>query len=218
MGGPVPGRADRLRRLRAAVAFEPIAVDGDSINRIADELNRHSDGMDLPVDPTPRLAAMARPGAAVPVDAVDSCSPRTGSWPAGGRPVVDVVIRCLPRTRSGASSADRRRRRRDRRRRSGSRSPRRIGSKRHGGRGDPSDVEPAPAPTDLRADRSGRGNSSVADELNRAAEGLAVASEAEPTMVRIETHPRRRDRLDERPDQHHDAEPFDAELPGRHEM
>ncbi len=36
-------------RREAVVAFEPIAVDADPINRLADELNRRAEGVDLNV-------------------------------------------------------------------------------------------------------------------------------------------------------------------------
>ena len=45
---------------RESVAFEPIAVVEDPNNRIADDLNGHSKGLELPVAPIPEVATRPR--------------------------------------------------------------------------------------------------------------------------------------------------------------
>ena len=56
---------------RESVAFEPIAVVEDPNNRIADDLNGHSKGLELPVAPIPEVATRPR-NAFDPVPAGDS--------------------------------------------------------------------------------------------------------------------------------------------------
>ena len=171
---------------REKVTFEPIAVDDDPINRIADELNRQSDGMDLPMVPTPRVATIARPVAVEPVDVVDKLFAENQVWAApADEPVAsDVVdtlfaenqVWCQPADVAIASDAiasdavDR------------LFAENRVWSE-PADEAIASDVTPAPAPQPIfKPIEVVEGNSSVADELNRATEGLAVASEPEPTL------------------------------------
>ena len=180
-------------------------MDDDSINRIADELNRQSDGMDLPMVPTPRVAAIARPVAVEPVDVVDKLFAENQVWAApADEPVASDVVDTLfvenrvwsePADEAVASDAVDR-----------LFAENRVWS-------EPadeviaSDVTPAPAPQpSFEPIEVVEGDSSVADELNRESEGLALAGER-GTDPRVGTppHPRRRDGLAERPDEHHDA-------------
>jgi hypothetical protein len=166
---------------REKVAFEPIAVDDDSINRIADELNRQSDGMDLPMVPTPRVAAIARPVAVEPVDVVDTIFAENQVWGApADQPAASDVVDTLfvenrvwsrPAAEPIASNAVDR-----------LFDENRVWS-------EPADeaiasvVAPAPTPgPSFEPIAVVEGDSSVADELNRDSEGLDVAREPEPTL------------------------------------
>jgi hypothetical protein len=80
-------------RPRATVAFEPIAVDDDSINRVADELNRQSEGMDLPMVSTAQVVAIARPVAVETLDVVDELFAENRVW---GEPAADPVATITP--------------------------------------------------------------------------------------------------------------------------
>ena len=143
---------------RETVTFEPIAVDDDSINRIADELNRQSEGLDLPVVPTVRVAAIARPVAVEPVDVVDKIFADNQVWgePADEPAAADVVDTLFDENRVWSEPAD---------------------------EAIASDVTPAPKPQpSFEPIAVVEGESSVADELNDASEGLAVAGEQEPTI------------------------------------
>jgi hypothetical protein len=55
---------------RETVTFEPIAVGDDAPDRIADELNRQSEGIDLPMVTMVRVAAAERPGRVATDDVV----------------------------------------------------------------------------------------------------------------------------------------------------
>jgi hypothetical protein len=160
---------------RETVTFEPVAVDGDSTNRIADELNRQSEGLDLPMVPASRVATVARPVVIGPVDIVEKIFVENRVW---GEATTEVVASSLPPTRKPRPSFE----------------PIAVAE------GAPSvadelnrasegiDLDPAalmartPRRPSFEPIAVVDGASSVADELNRASEGLAVARDAEPTI------------------------------------
>jgi hypothetical protein len=85
--------ASECVRPRATIAFEPIAVDDDSTNRVADELNRQSEGMDLPMVSTAQVVAIARPVVAETVDVVDELFAENRVW---GEPTADPAASGTP--------------------------------------------------------------------------------------------------------------------------
>lgn len=162
-------------RGRDAVAFEPIAVDENPIDRIADELNRRSEGLDIPASLIGKAATISRPLATASDQAVESLFAQNQVW---SEPAATDVATSLPPARApqpkfepiavadGASSlAD------DLNRAS-----------------EGLDIDPAAA--GMRATRRpsfepiamAEGASSLADELNRASEGLTAAQDAEPSI------------------------------------
>ncbi len=160
---------------RAAVAFEPIAVDDNPINQIADELNRRSEGLDIPTEPIARVATIARPVVAESDQAVESLFAENRVW---GEPAAEAVA-------SDISPAQ----------------ERRPGFEPIAVVGDTSniadelnrasegiDIDPATAT--VRTSRrpnfepiaAANEAWSVADDLNRASEGLPTVQDAEPSI------------------------------------
>lgn len=126
-------------RPRVTHIFEPIAVGDDSTDRIADELNRQSEGVDLPMVSTPRAEAISRHAAVESQDVVDELFAENRVWSEPAAEAVAAVTPTAPETRPGF---------------------------------EPIDVA--------------EGASSIADELNRASEGLDL----DPAAVSART-PRR---------------------------
>ena len=91
---------------RETVTFEPIAVD-DSTNRIADELNRQSEGVDLPMVAPVRVAAIARPVVVKPIDAVERLFAEDQVWagPADEAKASDAVDALFAENRIWAGPA-----------------------------------------------------------------------------------------------------------------
>jgi hypothetical protein len=166
---------------REAVTFEPIAVDDDSINRVADELNRQSEGLDLPMVPTARVAAIARPVPVEPVDVVDKLFAENQVWgESADEPAAsDAVDKLFAENRVWGEPADE------------PAAPDVVDTLFAENRvwGELEDEAMASSLSPAEKPQPGfepiavvEGESSVADELNRASEGLAVAREAEPTI------------------------------------
>jgi hypothetical protein len=168
---------------RDTAAFEPIAVDANPIDRIADELNRRSEGLDLAAAPMVKVATIPRRMANEVDRAVERLFAENGVWSEAA--AADNVSRLSPAGESrpgfepitvadGATSiAD-----------ALNRASEGI------------DVEPAAATVRVLRRPSfepiavTEAASGVADELNRASEGLPSAQDAEPnvgTAIRL-TH------------------------------
>jgi hypothetical protein len=162
-------------RPRATVLFEPIAVDDDSINRVADELNRQSEGMDLPMVSTAQVVAIARPVAVETVDVVDELFAENRVWgEAAAVPVASItptapaprpVFEPIATTEGATSIADE------------------LNRTSEGLDLDPAAVaartprRPSFEPIEV-VDVA----SSVVDELNRASEDQTVVEDAQPTL------------------------------------
>jgi hypothetical protein len=162
-------------RGRDAVAFEPIAVDENPIDRIAYELNRRSEGLDIPAAPIVKAVTIPRHLATESDQAIDSLFGQNQVW---GEPKAADVATCLPSARGPRSNfepiavAD------------GASSLAEALNRASEGL----DIDPAAAA--VRAPRRpsfepiamAEGASSLADELNRASEGLTAAQDAEPSI------------------------------------
>jgi hypothetical protein len=170
-------------RGREAVAFEPIAVNEDPIDRIADELNRRSEGLDIPAAPIARIATIARPSATESAVAVEGLFAENRVW---SEPAAADVATCLPPARAPRRSFE----------------PLAVAD----GTSSIADalnrasegLDIDPAAVAVRAPRrpsfepiaAEEATSGLADELNRASEGLTTVQDVEPnirTAIRL-TH------------------------------
>lgn len=142
---------------REAIAFEPIATDDGAIDRIADELNRRSDGMDLSMKPA---ATVARPATVEPSDAATRLFAANDVW-AG--PVVDIAEVAAPARFEPIAVAD-------------------VATIADELNRDAEGIDPAPAAARAAFEpiAVAEGDSSIADELNRAAEVPAIARDGDP--------------------------------------
>lgn len=160
---------------RETVTFEPIAVDDVATNRIADELNRQSDGMNLP---TAAIATVVRPVGVSPVDLADRLFAENDVWagPIAEKVASDPVGQLFADNQVwagpvGADPADR------------------LFAENDVWAGPATEavaatiIPPAPKPqVTFEPIEVAEGGPSVADELNRASEGLAIARDPEPTV------------------------------------
>jgi hypothetical protein len=73
---------------RAAVAFEPNPVDDHPVNRIAAELNRRSECVDIPAAPVVKVAAISPPAATESDKAVERLFAENDVW---GEPATEAV-------------------------------------------------------------------------------------------------------------------------------
>jgi hypothetical protein len=80
-------------RGREAVAFEPIAVDENPINRIADELNRRSEGLDISAAPIVKAVTIPRHVATASDRAVESLFTENRVW---SQPAAADIASSLP--------------------------------------------------------------------------------------------------------------------------
>jgi hypothetical protein len=159
---------------RGSVTFEPIAVDEDAVNRFADELNRRSEGLDLPAVAIAKVAPIRRPVPTGTDRAVEGLFAENRVWgdpaaldvasslpPAGeSRPNIEPIAVVEATTVADALNRA----------------------------SEGLDIDPAIAA--VRAPRRPRFEpiavaetaSAMADELNRASEGLSIAREPEPSL------------------------------------
>ncbi len=158
---------------RGSVTFEPIAVDEDAVNRFADELNRHSEGLDLPAVAIAKVAPIRRPVPTGTDRAVESLFAENRVW---GDPAAADVASSLPARGSrpkfepiavddAMTVADA------------------LNRASEGLDIDPA-VVAARAPRRPRFEPIAVAEAapSLADELNRASEGLSIGREPEPSV------------------------------------
>src|SRR5262249_10865419 len=75
---------------RAAIAFEPIPADDSPGNRIAGELNRRPEGMDVPAAPIAKVATVSPPALAESDKAVEHLFAENQVW---GEPTTEAVAK-----------------------------------------------------------------------------------------------------------------------------